>query len=139
MEKRLIIAIALSIFVIVLFQSILPGPKKTAQPQIRPVTQKDADKIAFTSPVTKKAEEKEEKIFIETVKYTLTFSTLGGSLKDAKLKEYRDPKTGGPLQLVSEKEGGENPFSIKSNIFREPIDRQNFTVTKREKNSTAFN
>ena len=104
MEKRLIGAIALSILVILLFQTmgsrrkvqVQPGPTQATVERVSPPREGNifADE-SIASPTRK-----EETTVIETDKYLLTFSNRGGSLENVTLKEYRNSKTDLPLRLV---------------------------------------
>lgn len=104
MEKRLILAIALSILVIVTFQHF------TARPPIQLGLGKDATQIAQPAPAI--AERRpaaylppeplsaEKELDIETDKYILTFSNIGGSIKKIRLKDYKKARSNEPLDLV---------------------------------------
>jgi len=98
MEKRLILAVVLSVLVVLAFQYVFQPPRTTvpapqqqtvSQP-LNPVGEKSQPKAA---PVTKQEQPaltniKETETKIETEKYILTFSNIGGTLKKVILKEY---------------------------------------------------
>jgi YidC/Oxa1 family membrane protein insertase len=103
MEKRLIVAIALSILIIVAFQHF------TVKPQISPTVERPAElvmekaqqketEIKEEAAIKPPAEEKELKI--QTDKYILEFSNIGGAIKNIQLKEYEKTKSSEPLELV---------------------------------------
>jgi len=146
MEKRIIIAISLSILVIVLFQVVLP--KKAA---VTPVTPQEmgpaplAGKMRPSEAYTEKAyAEKREATFKEktttahTDKYILTFTSAGASLKSIQLKDYPDHKTGAPMDLVLNAEGKRAVLSLESNVLQKGLDRVNFTLTKKENNKLIY-
>ena len=102
MEKRLIIAIAFSIMIIVGFQYF--SPKPAAVPT-------EMAPLAGTMPTVVGIKAKEPAVIIEpavdektqtveTDKFILTFSNVGGSLKEIRLKDYKDLKTNDPLLLA---------------------------------------
>lgn len=112
MEKRLIIAIALSIFVIVTFQCFIPKPT-TPVPEVKqveqiPQAQAKGSEISAAKPQIS-VEEKE--LIIETDKYILTFSNIGGAIKNIRLKEYKNLNSTEPLDLVDIKDPREYIFS----------------------------
>ncbi|MFA5143192.1 MAG: membrane protein insertase YidC [Candidatus Omnitrophota bacterium] len=99
MEKRLIAAIALSILIIVSFQYFagkpvakesIPAPKET-------IAQKEVEVTPITEPQNL-PEEKE--LEADTGKYILTFSNIGGAIKDIKLKEFKALNSKEPLDIV---------------------------------------
>lgn len=106
MEKKLITAIALSILVIVTFQYFFVKPQ--AQSPLPPA--QGVVKQSAPGAVVKEAEIKstaapsvpldEREFEIETDKYILVFSDIGGSLKTVRLKEYKSGYSKEPLTLV---------------------------------------
>ena len=84
MEKKLITAIALSILIIVAFQYFVakPVPPTGALAPKEVITQKGVE----IQPVPEPQNLPEEKeLEVTTGKYILTFSNIGGSIKDIKL------------------------------------------------------
>lgn len=116
MEKRLILAIALSILVIVTFQHF------TAKPPIQPEVARKPEEptqpvapISQTTPaqhVSAKAPSEEKEFIVETDKYILTFSNIGGSIKNIRLKDYKKPHSDESLDLVDIKDPKEYIFAI---------------------------
>jgi len=104
MEKRLIIAIALSIIIIMSFQYFTV--------KNRPITPTDNVAVATVPPSGKASVEEiverdlktpliEEKDYlINTNSYDITISNIGGAIKGIQLKDYNDLKTQEPLVLV---------------------------------------
>ena len=89
MEKRLVLAIALSILVIVSFQYLF------VKPSLPPPLEKPAEKSlpipgskepSVKEPLTRGPLPNEEEINLETDKYILTFSDIGGAIKKIRLK-----------------------------------------------------
>lgn len=108
MEKRLVLAIAFSILIIVAFQYLGPKPAHTPTESALPAEVKTAAVIKATEPpVIIEPAIDEKTLTVETDRLILTFSNIGGSLKEIKLKDYKDLKTGDPLILAEI----ENPAS----------------------------
>ena len=104
MEKRLIIAIALSVFIILGFQYffVKPNQPATAQKLVEkqvPAAAVKAPEEKIAEAATPKVEEKE--LRAETDRYILTFSNISGSIKRVQLKDYKDAATQQPLDLIS--------------------------------------
>ena len=104
MEKKLILAIALSIFVIVTFQYLVvkPAPKpeavKISNERAQPiVTAKEAE---IKSYVPQKTLSEEKEFNVETDRHILTFSNVGGSIKRIRLKDHKSLNSNEPLDLV---------------------------------------
>lgn len=106
MEKRLILAIALSIIIIVTFQHFIikPQPPSGAakvlakQQTPQPATAPKEPEIKTGLPTKILSEEKE--IDIETDRYIVTFSNVGGSIRRIRLKDYKDPRSNKPFTLA---------------------------------------
>ena len=99
MEKKLITAIALSILIIVAFQYLVakPAPPTTALAPKETVTAKGVEILPVAEPQNL-PEEKELEVI--TGKYILTFSNIGGSIKDIKLTDYKTLNAKEPLELA---------------------------------------
>ncbi len=119
MEKRVILAIALSILIVLLFQYIAPKPSnpppitKMGKETSRLPLTKETDTAAY-KPSKFLAEEKH--LEIQTDKYILTFSNVGGSIKKILLKDYKEHDSNEPLELVQIK----NPEDYIFNIYTQP-------------------
>lgn len=92
MEKKLITAMALSFLVLLLFQKISKPPiaeqaMMHEQPRTAAVSE-GAVKAETVEPSIPKQGLKENTTTIETDKFVLVFSDIGGSLKELALKEY---------------------------------------------------
>ncbi len=142
MEKRLIGAIALSILVILLFQTmgsrrkvqVQPGPTQATVERVSPPREGNifADE-SIASPTRK-----EETTVIETDKYILTFSNRGGSLENVTLKEYRNSKTDLPLRLVEGAKGKKAVFSLESSALLDSLETRFFTLTNKDRNKLVY-
>ncbi|MDD5436187.1 MAG: membrane protein insertase YidC [Candidatus Omnitrophica bacterium] len=99
MEKRLIIAIALSILLILSFQYFVakPVPPTGAPISQEAVLQKEVAVVPVAEPESLPEEKELEAI---TGKYVLTFSNIGGAIKSAKLKDYKALNSKELLELV---------------------------------------
>jgi len=134
MEKRLILAIALSVLIIVALQQFTAKPpsaptaEKIAVSPLQRVSEKGPSE--FRPPKTAPAGEREFEI--ETDKYMLTFSNIGGSLKRIALKEYRDAGSGGPLNLVDIKDPTEYIFALSDPRMPQAIDTLAYDFEKRD-------
>lgn len=101
MEKRVILAIALSMFIILMFQSMLPKPKAPAPQAVSQPAPSEPVKVEESGiSVPEEVSRQEKELKIETDKYILIFSNIGGSIKAVYLKEFKTPGTNEPLKLA---------------------------------------
>jgi len=131
MEKRVIIAIVLSMFIILMFQSMLPKPKTPrpeAASQPLPTETVKTEEPSFTIPKEMAVQEKE--LRIETDKYILIFSNIGGSLKTVYLKEFKTPGTDEPLKLTHIDNPKEYIFGISSQTIPINLDTSIYNVAQ---------
>jgi len=117
MEKRLILAITLSVIVVMLFQRFLPKPQQTQplqQAELAPQTQSVRDEVATQKTILPYEQSitpgdhilrKEKETIIETEKYILTFTNVGAGLKKVVLKEYDST-------ILNNVSNSPNPFSL---------------------------
>jgi YidC/Oxa1 family membrane protein insertase len=133
MEKRLIIAIAVSILIIVSFQhfavkpQVPPSVERPAETAIATVPQADTA-IKSQAIVTPPADE--NILTISTDKFVLTFSNIGGALKDIKLKEYTKTGTDEPLDLVLIPDPREYIFATSNTIVSPAIETGSYELEK---------
>ena len=104
MEKKLITAIALSILIMVAFQFFVAKPSVQVSAPT-PAVDKLAGQPMSAAPaalsyVPPKPSVEEKEFVFETGKYILTFSNIGGAIKDARLKDFDNLKTKELLELV---------------------------------------
>ena len=139
MEKRLIIAIILSILVISVFRILFQPPKRIqSPPSIQKTAAPPIKKEIISEESFQETIFKEEKTIIETEKYILTFINKGGSLKDIKLKEYTDSDGDSPLHLVRDIEADRAIFSMESNALIEDLSKCEFSLAKKSRNEIAY-
>jgi YidC/Oxa1 family membrane protein insertase len=151
MEKRLIVAIVMSVLVILFFQRLLPQPAKNRQATSQSASREGlpASSLRGESPTSslRSATEgggealspaTEKETLIETDNFVLTFTNLGGSLKNIGLKEYADSETGSPLALVAGQEGERAIFSMRSATLIDSLDKRIFTLTTKESNKLVY-
>ena len=100
MEKRLILAIALSVLIVLGFQYLSPK-------QVTPTVQESVKTVAAIAENQDTVEQGEapvinEKDFqAETDSYVVTFSNIGGAIKGIKLKNYKSIQSDESLKLLS--------------------------------------
>ncbi|NQT23511.1 MAG: membrane protein insertase YidC [Candidatus Omnitrophica bacterium] len=93
-QKRLIIAVVLSVLIVLGFQKFVKPPvRNVAAVRIdqatRPISQTSETTATFAEPQkTKRISSDEIETVAETDKYLLIFSNIGGTLKSIELKEY---------------------------------------------------
>ncbi|MFA4981978.1 MAG: membrane protein insertase YidC [Candidatus Omnitrophota bacterium] len=135
MEKRLVIAIALSIVIILSFQSMVVKQKK-ARETVAPVgeiaapVQTKAPEIA-PYPVSKPSFE-EKLLEASTDKYIMTFSNVGGSIKAIRLKEYKNLGTDKPLDLVDIENPEEYIFALSEPSSPGALDMSEYSVARED-------
>lgn len=103
MEKRLISALAISVLIILAFQYM------TVKPPPPPVTPQQAEQIAAqqfkaVEPGLAPAPADnipERDLLVETDRYVITFSDVGGAIKSIRLKDFKAQAGGEPLELVA--------------------------------------
>ena len=139
MEKRLILAIALSIFIIVGFQYffVKPSPQLSTpqQEQQKVATSKESssyDKApasfadaAAIIPVDEKTTK------IETDHFSIIFSNIGGSIKEIRLKDFKERKSADPMVLSAMEAANEYLFAISSLVDPVRLDSAEYGVDER--------
>ena len=157
MEKRVLIAVVLSIAVMYAYSYLLPQPPKPApgqqgaqtqqaQPSTAPVTTAAPQPVLAPSAQATSALQAATDVTVETDLYRAVFSSKGGALKRMILKKYKE--TAGPqgkaVALVSE----DNPaaYPLRSQLSGFPVDAagvysvntNSLTVAKGEKKVLEF-
>ena len=141
MEKRLIIAIALSIAIILGFQFLAPKPQQAqVQPQTQAQTfsQQKTTSAASQSIGVKQKTAKEKETLVETNRYVLVFTNLGGSLKEIRLKEYIDAQTQLPAALVSSLSPEHAVLSLSSEALITNLKLREFTLKTKNQNRVIY-
>jgi len=113
MEKRLILAIALSILVVLGVQYLSPRPV-VAPPReaVSPTVEGPARDVEIAQMTTPGIEEKE--LEVETDNYVLIFSNVGGAIKKIRLKKFKASNSTEDLDLVSLTNPSEYLLNISS-------------------------
>jgi len=125
MEKRMITALVLSALILIGFQHFFKGTATKTQPVAAIVPAQQAEQareeippalpsgVSLTQQTAESLDENEA--VIETEKYTIVFSDIGGTIKEISLKEYEDD--GGEETLLREENPQIRPFSIQSDLI----------------------
>src|SRR3989338_5805811 len=131
MEKRLIIAVTLSILVIVTYQYFFPAPKHPA-PAARTSGQVEITKEIEQKPYAPPLPAVDEKEFVATTdKYIITFSDIGGAIKRLELRNYKKLNSDEPLPLVETTDPGEYIFSTKDTLNLLPLESRAYELSKK--------
>ncbi|MFA5146502.1 MAG: membrane protein insertase YidC [Candidatus Omnitrophota bacterium] len=139
MEKRLVLAVALSILIIVSFQYFFVKPPVRA-PDVKGVVKEDTAPVRA---VVKEAAElppsleapsniafEEEELEADAGKYILTFSNVGGSIKKIRLKEHKNPHSTEMLDLVDLTNPKMYVFSFSDSTGSLPFDTIKYNIEK---------
>jgi len=113
MEKRLVLAIAMSILIMLAFQYFIikPTPKANIPtPTEQPVAPAVKEEIGPVISPELLAQEKETQV--ETDRYIMIFSNIGGAIKEIRLKDYKSMNSNESLELVKIQNPFEYMFSI---------------------------
>jgi len=134
MEKRLIIAIAFSVLIIVAFQYLGPKPAPISTVAIPSV---DTREVAITKemkepPVIIEPAVDEKTLTVETDRLILTFSNIGGSIKEIRLKDYKDLKTGEPFVLAEIQNPASYIFAMSGVAPKVAFDKISYDVVTKD-------
>jgi len=134
MEKKLIMAVALSLMVLLLFQKFSPKRqiempvKNTVHSEYSETTEETRSFDSTKAKSTKrKISQKEETTEIETEKYSMVFSDIGGNLKKLAIKGYNGAAS--EEVLVDAKNTNKQLFAMKSALLAD-LDTQKFKRTE---------
>lgn len=115
MEKRLIFALTLSIVIIVAFQYF------TAKPITPPASQVSEQAVPAQEQIVKQVASQqftpivpEKEVIVETEKFVITFSNIGGAIKSIALKDYNHKGSQDYLKLVDGKNPSDYIFNLSS-------------------------
>ena len=152
MEKRVIIAVILSIAVLYGYSYLVPQPVRKVEPG-KPSTQPLSvestgvvpEKVA-PPPTASGSSEPVRDVTVETDLYTAVFSSRGGSLKNFVLKNFREQEATGGRQVTLIAEEAPELFSLKSagkGISIDPtticrVNSEGFTVAGGDKRELEF-
>lgn len=145
MEKKLIIAIALSVLVVVVFQKFITPPQQSSTPPpsgqyVSKGTsvptlgkrQGEAEGLPFLQPKTPLGNEQQATdTVIETDRFILTFTDRGGALKGVTLKEYE-------VTLIDEQNPSADIFSINFTNLGEGVDDAIYHLSQEQNKLTYF-
>ena len=112
MEKRALIAIAISFVILFLYQYffIKPEPQQT-QKKTEVVKKEEPVPVKpLELPVSPKATAEEKEIKVDTEFYSAVFTTRGGTLKHFEIKKYKDKE--GKNVVLLKGQGLESPLSL---------------------------
>ncbi|MDI6890518.1 MAG: membrane protein insertase YidC [Thermodesulfovibrionales bacterium] len=131
MEKRALLAIALTFIVLFLYQYffIKPEPRQVQEKERVEKKEEPAPVKPVELPVPKRISPEEKEIRVETELYSAVFTTRGGTLKYYEIKKYKD-KEGKNVVLLKEP-GMKPPLGIGSKDDLELSD-VNFAVIGRD-------
>ena len=134
MEKRLILAIAFSIMIIVAFQYLSPKPAPVPTAMTVPVGAIPAaiEKEVKEPAVVIEPAVDEKTLTVETDRLILTFSNIGGSLKEIRLKDYRDLKTSDPLLLAEIQNPASYIFAMSGVAPKVALDKIAYGVSAKD-------
>jgi len=154
MEKRVVIAVVLSIAVLYGYSWLVPTPQKKAE-EAKPSTQQAAQTQTAAAPAQVPAPAKARTeallapardITVETDLYRAVFSSRGGTLRNFVLKKYRE--TGGPgaqpVTLINEQSPEFFPLKNEAQGFAvDPaavcsVNTDSFTVGKVDRKELEF-
>lgn len=133
MEKRLLVAVAISILIIIGFQYLSPKPVQAPKPillQESAVAPSASKAQSITTSDVSEPTVEEKELVVETDKYILTFSNVGGSIKRIRLKDYKNLAYNEPLELASIKNPKEYICAMTTSLTRTPLDVSEYAVTK---------
>lgn len=99
MEKRLILAIVLSVLIVTSFQMLAPK-KQVSVPQVTVPAGKAAVCEIAAEPPKPQFKEEEKTFSVENSAMIVTFSNIGGAIKSVKLKDYKDG-SGDRLEIIN--------------------------------------
>jgi len=115
MEKRLIIAIVLSVLIVFLFQNFIVKPN---QPATAPAIDKESVVTQPLEPASIASQEipaiTEKDVVMNSDKFNIVLSNIGGAIKEVSLKDFIDPGSGKPLELIKLTNPLEYIFSLQN-------------------------
>jgi len=134
MEKRLILAIAFSVMIIVTFQYLgpKPAPVPTAAAPSAAAAQAVKGRDINEPAIVIEPAVEEKTLIVETDRFILTFSNVGGSLKEIRLKDYRDLKTDEPLLLAEIQNPASYIFALSGVSPKVALDKIAYDISTRD-------
>jgi len=155
MEKRVLIAVVLSIAVMYGYSILFPPPKQitpekgqvsAVSPQAETALVKTLSIPGQTSiPSAVKPVETAKDVTVETDVFRAEFSTLGGALKKLTLKQYKDQVGSAGKEIILINENNQNLFTLSSEYpgfasapIQYSVSSPNLSLTGAEKKSIDF-
>jgi len=133
-EKRVIIAVVLSMFVAIFWQkfmvSFYPAATNTApvnQPSNTAIVENQTIK---ENKIIESPKIEEEKTFFETNRFLITLSNIGGCIKKIELKDYRDSANKELYSIMASEMPGRGVFSLYSDKLSLTQDILKYDVKK---------
>ena len=115
MEKKLVLALALSILIILGLQQFTAKPTlPPAPPTGGQITEKPLSTAAVIAPTAPEPTVPEEEFTVETARYVITFSNIGGAIKGIVLKDFKALNSTEPLGLSRIKNQPDYIFNLSS-------------------------
>lgn len=128
MEKRVVLAVALSIFIIIGFQYFVPKPNVVPTAVNERLTLSESVKEDGLKPAsTQEVFAEEQVLAAETDKYILNFSNIGGAIKSVYMKEFKAAGSSDPLELIKI----DNPIDYIFNLMGQAyLDTSVYSIVK---------
>jgi len=155
MEKRVLIAVVLSIAVMYGYSILFPPPQQL-QPEkgLTPAVSQQAESAPVKnislsgetpSPLIVKTAATAQDVTVETDVYRAEFSAMGGALKKLTLKQYKDQVGPAGKEIILINEGNQNLFTFSteypgfaSSPIQYSVSSANLSLTGAEKKSIDF-
>jgi YidC/Oxa1 family membrane protein insertase len=132
MEKRLISALAVSVLIILAFQyfTIKPPVRPPATIESPQAVSQQAKEAYLGAPKESLPMVAETETVVETDRYIMTFSNIGGAIKNIRLKNFKDQLSGEPLELVKIKNQTDYLFNISGIGGGTNLSLSGYTLTR---------
>ncbi len=132
MERRVIIAIAVSLLIIISFQYLSPKPAGRQVTEAGSIPDKAAALPETAAVIAAPAEKpiNEEETVVETGRYSMVFSNIGGAIKRLALKDYKERLSGDYLNILSVNDPNNYLLSLNSATTKSQINIIPYKVTK---------
>jgi YidC/Oxa1 family membrane protein insertase len=134
MEKRLLVAVAVSILIIITFQYFAPkpvmppAPLKEAKGIVKPDARPEELRANLSAPGAPVVEEKD--FVVDAGKHIITFSNIGGAIKNIQLKEFKNLKFNEILELIRIKIPQEYIGATSSGLSATALDTAEYKIEK---------
>jgi YidC/Oxa1 family membrane protein insertase len=141
-EKRVIVAVVMSLIVLMIWQHFLSPQQPVSKEGVAPVAlpqqaEPIATREATGQPHAEIATSPSEEHVYEDNQFVVTYDNIGGCIKKIDLKEYRDNQQQAYYRLVSADLPGSGIFTITSDRLGITSDRYSYT-RKAEGNAVTY-